>query len=223
MQNNEPERPIYLFRPIGSTIALARMLHCSIEELKRAESSADDLYREVKRPKQDGTVRICYDAKPPLKAMQARIQCLILKRVKYPSYLMGGLADRDYVRNAHVHAGARVMINEDIAKFFPSTSSSRVFDLWKYVFHFPLEVSRTLARLTTRRGGLPQGAKTSSYLANLVFWACEPDLVAKLRSMGFDYTRYIDDMTISSKIDKTAEELNHALSLLASNGQPVWA
>ena len=55
--------------------------------------------------KKDGTIRICYDAKPPLKAMQARIKCLILKRVTYPSYLMGGLSERDYVRNAKVHAG----------------------------------------------------------------------------------------------------------------------
>ena len=196
------------------------MLHCSVEELKLAESSANDLYREVKLPKKDGSVRTCYDAKRPLKAMQARIQCLILKRVQYPSYLMGGLADRqnprDYVRNAHLHAGARVMINEDVARFFPSTSSHVVFDIWRYLFHFPLEVSRSLTRLTTRRGELPQGAKTSSYLANLAFWACEPDLVSKLQSMGFDYTRYIDDITLSSKTDKTAEELNGALSLLAS-------
>ena len=192
------------------------MLHCSVDDLKFAESRADDLYREVKLSKKDGTVRTCYDAKPPLKAMQARIQCLILKRVTYPSYLMGGLVGRDCVHNALEHAGARVRINEDISRFYPSTSSSIVFDIWKYFFHFPLEVSRTLERLTTRRGELPQGAKTSSYLANLAFWACEPDLVAKLRSMGFDYTRYIDDMTISSKTDKTAVELGQALSLLAS-------
>jgi hypothetical protein len=220
MQSRELERPIYPFSPIGSRVALARMLQCSIEELTRTESLTDDLYREVEQIKKDGTPRICYDAKPPLKSMQARIQCLILKHVKYPSYLMGGLADkehpRDYVRNAHVHTGARVMINEDVARFFPTTSSHVVFDIWKQFFHFPVEVSRTLARLTTRCGELPQGAKTSSYLANLVFWACEPDLVAKLSSMGFTYTRYIDDMTISSNTDRTNEELHQALSLLAS-------
>jgi len=133
---------------------------------------------------------------------------------------MGGLLDRenprDYVRNARAHAGWRVMINEDVAEFFPSTSSNIISDLWRHLFHFPSDVARTLTRLTTRKGALPQGAKTSSYLANLVFWAHEPDLVAKLWAMGFDYTRYIDDMTISSKTDKTPEELGLALSLLAS-------
>jgi hypothetical protein len=152
--------------------------------------------------------------------MHARIQCLILKKVKYPLYLMGGLADkenpRDYVRNANVHVGWRRMINEDLASFFPSTSSAVVFDIWRHFFHFPAEVAQTLTRLTTRRNELPQGAKTSSYLANLVFWETEPDLVATLRSTGFSYTRYIDDMTVSSKADKSAEELGAAMSLLAS-------
>jgi hypothetical protein len=133
---------------------------------------------------------------------------------------MGGLADsenpRDYVRNAHVHKGARVLVSEDIAKFFPSTSSDLVFDIWRCFFHFPPDVARTLTRLTTRKGELPQGAKTSSYLANLAFWSTEPAMVLKLRSAGFEYTRYIDDIAISSKVDRTAGELHQVLSDLAS-------
>ena len=163
-----------------------------------------------------GNSRICYDAKPPLKAMQARIKCLILKRVTYPSYLMGGLSERDYVRNAKVHAGARVLVNEDISRFFPSTSSAVVLDIWRLFFHFPDEVARTLTRLTTRKGELPQGAKTSSYLSNLVFWSMEPGMVAMLRSMGFEYTRYIDDVTISSRTDRSNEELAYVFVPLAS-------
>ena len=220
MPNGLPELPIYPFPPISSRTALARMLQCPIEELTRVESIADHLYREVRQVKKDGTPRICYDAKPPLKSMHGRIKCMILAPVKYPSYLMGGLADpdnpRDYVRNANVHAGARVRINEDVAGFFPSISFGVVFDIWKYFFHFPPDVSQTLAKLTTRLGELPQGAKTSSYLANLAFWACEPDLVADLVSRGFRYTRYIDDITISSRVDKTAEEIQWAISRLAS-------
>lgn len=196
------------------------MLHCTVEELTRVECCADDLYREVRQVKKDGSYRICYDARPPLKGMQARIQCLILKKVKYPSYLMGGLADRenprDYVRNAKIHAGARIMVNEDIAAFFPSTSDRVVRDIWKDVFRFPPDVAKALARLTTRAGELPQGAKTSSYLANLVFWTREPGIVERLRAMGFAYSRYVDDMTVSSKADKRPAEIGAAISLLAS-------
>ena len=219
MQRKEHDRPVYPFAPIASRDALARMLRCSVEELSRFESTANDLYREVRKLKKDGTHRICYDARTPLKGIQGRIECMILKKVRYPVYLMGGLADRqrprDYVRNATVHAGARVLINEDVKSFFPSTSSRVVFDIWRHLFHFPADVAQTLTRLTTRAGALPQGAKTSSYLANLVFWGIEPGLVARLHSLGFKYTRYIDDMTISSRTDRTRDELGLVLSLLA--------
>src|ERR1700722_5950428 len=219
MQEKEHDRSVYPFAPIASRYTLAQMLRCSVEELSRVESTANDLYREVRKLKKDGTYRICYDAKAPLKGMQGRVECMILKKVKYPAYLMGGLADRqrprDYVRNANLHAGARVLINEDVKSFFPSTPSRVVFDIWKHLFHFPADVAQTLTRLTTRAGALPQGAKTSSYLANLVFWAIKPGLVARLRSLGFQYTRYIDDMTISSRTDRIPDELGLVLSLLA--------
>jgi hypothetical protein len=216
MQSDKPEQPFYPFPPIGSRRTLARILQCSVECLTLVEESADRRYRLKKEPKKDGTTRICYDAKSPLKAMQARIKCLILKRVVYPSYLMVGLSERDYIRNAIVHAGARVMVNEDISKFFPSTSSAVIFDIYRCFFHFPVEVARTLTRLTTRKGKLPQGAKTSSYLSNLVFWSMEPAMVATLRSMGYQYTRYIDDVTISSKTDRSSEELLNVFGPLVS-------
>ena len=220
MPNREIEHPVYFFPPIGSRTALARMLRCSLAELSQVEESADGRYRTIERPKKDGSTRICYDAKPPLKFMQARILCMILKKVKYPTYLMGGLADpedpRDYVRNANVHRGARVLINEDIARFFPSTSSDVVFGVWRHFFHFPSDVARALTRLTTRNRELPQGAKTSSYLANLAFWSIEPAMVLELRSKGFEYTRYIDDVAISSKVDRRADEMHRVLSDLAS-------
>ena len=220
MLRRQPEHPIYPHRRIGSRATLARMLQCSVSDLEATASAADGLYNEIKTRKKDGSIRLCYDAKPLLKGMQARIKCLILRHVKYPSYLMGGLLDpelpRDFVRNASAHTGARVLINEDLADFFPSISVPIISDVFRHFFGFPKDVARTLTRLTTRMGCLPQGAKTSTYLSNLVFWAHEPQLVAVLWSMGFEYTRYIDDVTISSKSDKTCRELGRALSLLSS-------
>jgi hypothetical protein len=220
MLDNEPDRPTYPFPPIGSRAALAKMLKCTIEQLARMEQCADNSYREVQKQKKNGKVRLCYDAAPQLKAIQGRIKCMILKKVKYPAYLTGGIADperpRDYIRNAQIHAGWRVLVNEDIESFFPSISAALVHDIWRHFFHFPEEVARTLTTLTTRKGELPQGAKTSNHLANLAFWSSEPNLERDLRSSGFRYTRYIDDITISSKTDRTPQEIGDALSQVAS-------
>src|SRR5690606_42051319 len=69
---------------------------------------------------------------------------------------------------------SRIVINEDISGFFPSTSAEHVFNIWHELFGCSQEVSQCLTQLTTRRGELPQGAITSSFLANLVFWQDEP-------------------------------------------------
>lgn len=50
---------------------------------------------------------------------------------------------------------------------------------------FSDDVAEILTMLTTKDGGLPQGAVTSSFLANLVFWDYEPSLVEKLAFAGY--------------------------------------
>jgi len=91
------------------------------------------------------------------------------------------------------------VINEDISGFFPSTSADRVFNVWREFFGFSEAVAQCLTRLTTRQGELPQGAITSSFLANLVFWQDEPILQARFAAQGLVYSRYVDDIAISSK------------------------
>lgn len=51
-------------------------------------------------------------------------------RVSFPKYLTGSLKGRDYITNAQLHSGARVLICEDVTKFFPSVSTEKVFDIW---------------------------------------------------------------------------------------------
>ena len=151
--------------------------------------------------KRKGKVRETWDALAPLKSIQARIQCLILRKVTYPSYLQGGIRDteqaRDFVTNASLHCARKIVISEDIENFFPSTSSDLIHDLWISFFHFPDHIAHVLTGLTTLEGYLPQGAKTSSYLANLALWRTEPELVESLRKQGFTYSRYVDDITLS--------------------------
>jgi len=77
---------------------------------------------------------------------------------------------------------------------------------------FSDDVAEVLAMLTTKAGGLPQGAVTSSYLANLVFWNYEPGLVENLEVSGLRYSRYVDDISVSSKRRLRAEEQTRLVS-----------
>src|SRR3974377_1738556 len=109
---------------------------------------------------------------------------------------MGGISDksaaRGYLQNAARHVGARVLIQEDIDNFFPATSDGGIRSIWRGFFSFSPGVGKVLTQLPTYTHNLPQEAKTSSYLANLVFWDSEPELFRQLSEDGFTYTRYID-------------------------------
>lgn len=159
------------------------------------------MYRPVPKKKKDGSVRMTWDAYRQLKAVHQLIKVRLLAKVTYPLYLQGGIRDRenprDHARNAGIHAGQACVVNEDIADFFPSTTSEQVRDIWEHFFRFTPEVAECLTLLTTRRGQLPQGAKTSNHLANLVFWRQEHELVQHLKSLGWKYSRLTDDITIS--------------------------
>lgn len=192
--------PFYCRRRIGTLQALGASLGIPVNELKKLADHADGLYRVARTiHKPDGSIRITYDALAPLKRAQQKIKSQILDHVKYPTYLTGSIKGCDAKVNANLHAGARIVINEDISGFFPSTTAECVFDIWRYFFGFSEEVAQCLTRLTTREGVLPQGAISSSFLANLVFWRHESKLHTMFAAQGLVYSRYVDDIAVSSK------------------------
>ncbi len=176
--------------------------------------------------KKDGTPRPTHDAHPPLKRVHEQIKNRLLKQVFYPPYLLGGIADpvttRDYARHAAVHAGRAVVVSEDIKNFFPSVTTEVVHGIWQRFFNFHPDVAFLLTQLTTYDGMLPQGWKTSGYLANLALWDREPDFVEQVGALGLAYTRFMDDVAVSSPVPLNNEQLQKIVSgiygMLAARG-----
>lgn len=198
------DAPFYPHRPIHSINALARALGEPVERLLALAQRSSRLYRYVPQTKKDGiTPRHTYDAHEPLKTIQRKIVDRILSKVAFPGYLHGGIRDpklpRSIYSNARVHTGAKTVILQDIADFFPSITNEHIHRLFLGLFRFSADVASLLANLVTREGQVPQGASTSSYLANLVFWDIEPALVTRFKSEGLAYSRFADDITVSSK------------------------
>lgn len=197
------DAPLYPHRPIYSLKALSLALAEPEALLVAIAKRSSKLYRYVPQKKRDGSPRDTFDAYEPLKAIQRKIVDRILTKVKYPAYLHGGIRDavqpRSIYSNARSHAGSKSIILQDIKDFFPSITTAHVEEIFSGLFGFSNEVSSLLAALTTRAGQVPQGASTSSYLANLVFWDVEPALVKQLNSEGLAYSRFADDITVSSK------------------------
>jgi len=199
----QPDRCEPTVTGISKVSSLAALLSCSEEDLRDIASRVPQLHKTgAMQWKKDGTPRPTHDAHPALKDIHEKIKNRLLRKVRFPRYLLGGIADCDYPRtpeaHAQIHAASKIIISEDIEDFYPSTSRELVFKVWKYLFQFSPEVAELLTTLTTYDDSLPQGWKTSGYLANLAFWEREPDLVEWLAGMDCAYSRFADDVDVSS-------------------------
>ena len=205
--------PRYNATPIRSLAALSRALDMTEAALVALADQADGLYRIAKQiAKADGTVRITYDALPHLKKVHQKIKVTLLQKVIFPKYLTGSTKGEDYKTNANLHIGAKILITEDIGSFFPSTKAAIVQDVWQYFFGFSAEAAECMKKLTIRQGALPQGAITSPGLANLVFWRIEPVLQANFAACGITYSRFVDDIALSSKQPLTTDDKTSAIA-----------
>jgi hypothetical protein len=214
---NLSKQPCYRRGPIRSLDILADALDVTLAQLDRLAENANSLYSYCPQLKKDGKVRDTWDANPQLKHLHELLNRRFLCQVKFPLYLQGGIRDiispRDYVHHVQFHAGSKCAIALDIEDFFPSVTESQVLDIWHNFFRFSNEVAVILTKLTTKDGCLPQGAKTSNYLANLVFWRNEHSLEEKLKSIGWVYSRLTDDITISKRSRPTLMEESQVCGL----------
>jgi hypothetical protein len=199
----------YPYKAIQSVRSLAAALQVSEKFLLEIAGCASDLYiGPIPQKKRDGGVRYVYDTKPRLKLLLKRINNIFFKKVKFPSFLKGSLKNQTPIKNAGEHLGCKTLIQEDIKSFYDNINREHVKLIWLNLFKFSEEVSDVLTSLVTRNGIVQQGSPTSSYIANLVFFKHEINLKNQLEDLGIKYTRYIDDVTLSSKevLDKKIKD-----------------
>lgn len=215
------DKPYYPHNPISSIDTLAKTLGVIPGLLKDLARNTTNSYVMFSITTKNGKHRDVYEPKYELKKIQKRINSRIFEKVIFPSYLQGGIKDadnpRDYIENSKFHAGSRFLIGLDIKNFYHSIREPSVSSVFKNLFCFPDDVTEILTNLVMLDGKVPQGACTSSYIANLIFHNSEYSLVSKLRSQGFSYTRLLDDITISAPVhidQPTATEIIKSASAL---------
>ncbi|NWL75492.1 RNA-directed DNA polymerase [Pseudomonas taiwanensis] len=212
------DKPYYPHSSISSIDTLAKCLGVAPKVMLDLARDTENSYTEFVVPSK-GKDRTVYDPKHNLKKIQKRINSRIFEHVLFPEYLQGGIRDvdspRDHVNNGRAHTGSSVLVSLDIRNFYDNIKYPSVFDVFKNFFKFPDEVSKVLADLVTFRGKVPQGACTSSYVANLVFHNTEYSVVSYLKSRGIQYTRLLDDVALSSNRVISKADLEGAIEKVA--------
>ncbi|WP_100913768.1 reverse transcriptase family protein [Pseudoalteromonas spongiae] len=205
--------PQYPHEPIANLNTLCLALGLTASKLKYLQTNSDSYFfitKEIVKP--DQSIRQTFDVKPELKRIHERICSAFLRKVDYPNYLQGSIKKRDYLSNCALHTNKKLVISEDVTNFFPSISSKIVHEMWVGVFKFSNEIASILTDLVCFKGWLVQGAKPSSFICNLILWNREARLVLKLNSMGLTYTRYVDDITVSSSMNLSKSLITEILS-----------
>ena len=215
------DKPYYPHKSIGSTSILATTLGTSPKTLLGIAARVDNSYAEFQLQPHPITnkIRTVFDPKFELKKLQKRINSRIFEKVQYPTYLQGGIKapdSRDYVENAKIHAKSKTLISLDIKNFYPNIKEKHVYEIFKQFFNFPEDVSRVLTSITTYKGFVPQGGVTSSYIANLIFFNTEYSIVSALRGKDIEYSRLLDDVTISSETKLSEADISKYIKLVVS-------
>ena len=185
-----------LSRHIGVSIA---DLGALAQELD-AQGEHSVLYRSREQPKKTSGVR-CIDApQRKLKWVQQRINDRLLQHVPVHPTVRGGVRGTNVRSHVRPHVGKPMVANFDIENFFSSIRFGQVYALFHRMGCAP-DAARLLTRLTTFKGRLPQGAPTSSMLANLIVGYGEHSFALRQANLalqhGSESSMWVDDLTIS--------------------------
>lgn len=111
--------------------------------------------------------------------------------------------------NALNHTGRRYVLNIDLVDFFPSITRQRIYGrLVAGPYSFDPTVANLIAALSTNAySQLPQGSPSSPIIANIVAAEMDSDLAELCGRLRCRYTRYADDISISTSQNELSPDL----------------
>lgn len=183
-----------------------RTIHAPIPQLKLAQRKLADFLQECER--------------------EIEIGLGVKQRLSH-----GFRKKHSILTNANVHRGQRYVLNFDLKDFFGTINFGRVRGYFITNKHFKLapDVATLIAQIACHESKLPQGAPTSPIISNLVGNILDIRLVKLARTHGCSYSRYADDITISTSAPKFPAEIatqshaSHTWMLSSTVNQAVKA
>lgn len=156
-------------------------------------------YTRFEIPKRSGGVRQIASPPASLAILQKKL-CRVLQLVYRPRGCVHGFVrDRSIATNARLHVGRPFVLNVDLADFFTTIHFGRVRGmLMAPPYGVAPAAATVLAHLACDGGHLPQGGPSSPVLSNMVCRRMDSELTRLARRFRCRYTRYADDITLST-------------------------
>ncbi|MBG1199874.1 RNA-directed DNA polymerase [Staphylococcus aureus] len=192
---NEIVNKTYL--AINSLEELRNMIGIKSDYFYKCLYVNDHFYNVIKIPKRKkDEYRELMIPNMALKNIQRWILDNVLYRRQVHKCATGFVPRKSIVNNVIPHVGQKYILKMDIENFFPSITFKQVRKIFSEM-GYKFELATALANLCTVNNQLPQGAPTSPYIANIIFYNIDKRIFSYCQKNNLRYTRYADDITIS--------------------------
>jgi len=213
---------------LASPADVAKALGISIPRLRwlafHSDAAEKIHYVRFTVPKKSGGVRELSAPHRDLAAAQRWIFQNILLRLPTHPAAHGFVRGRSIRTNALPHVGRQLLVNADLKDFFPTITFHRVRGAIEQLGYSPaaatilallctesprrtVEYAGRIFQVATGPRALPQGACTSPALSNLIARRLDSRLGGLADKLGWQYTRYADDLSFSADAEAKPERM----------------
>jgi RNA-directed DNA polymerase len=208
-------------QPILSINDLARRLGTPVDRPRQIADEVNTHYRffsKIDAKKQK--TRHFRDPSAELKEIQRRLKRL-LERTELSAVAHGGVRGRSPRSNASQHLEKPCVVTVDVRQFFPNVRHYIIYRLFRRELKHGRDVARLMTRLVTLHAQLPQGAPTSTVVANLLLTsAVDAPILAAATSANSAATRFVDDIAFSGADPRSL--INDTAQALSRKRLPIW-
>lgn len=181
-----------------SVSKIVELTDCSENLLWQLANNTNKHYRTQEKPKKNSSEkRLISCPSPQLKAVQRKLNAVIVSNCDLGPYSHYGRKSRSNVTNALMHDGSKYVFTLDMKNFFPSVRPERVKQTLIQEQACSPHVATLITKLVTNDYQLPQGAPTSTTIANLVTLRLQRRLSALAVKFNLGFTILGDDITFS--------------------------
>jgi len=192
---------------------MADMIHYISEDLKLDRIYLENLiahsahyYRTYDIKKPDGRLRHISHPSPELKTLQYWCAENIFSLFPVSNAAFAYRKGLSIKKHAEYHVKGKFILHMDIEKFFESITDNHTFELISKNSHLfidkPFDIVEdvdTINNICLKTGRMCIGSVSSPVISNAVLYDFDNAIIEHCRTHGFKYSRYADDMYISSE------------------------
>ncbi|WP_200542959.1 reverse transcriptase domain-containing protein [Erysipelothrix sp. strain 2 (EsS2-7-Brazil)] len=188
------------------------------ETISSSKCEYSVVHAKIKKKK-----RIFYIPSPQLKIIQLHLIKIVLEGFEVSSHAHAYIKNKSIKTNVNCHIGNTFFFQTDIKSFFPSIKANHIKNVLSKDDSISKDDIGLILSAVVPFESLDLGSPTSPIISNIIMLEFDQKIESLIQEnyKGAIYTRYSDDITISSKqpilgidkiVDKTLEEFGFEIN-----------